>query len=322
VHFTPANLASHLHRSLEPPLTARALAATFPDTRHFAHHAPLPAAPDTADEGAANHTRIAKAYGGPGVEVFVYGRGGENEKAPEKFPARQTRAASEAVARLHGLSAARTVFVQQSPDVIDAGVFHNDVIAVGNREVWLAHEKAFADPAGTRTAIERALPEGERAVFVTVADAELPLADAVSSYFFNSQLVCPPSGGMLLVCAAEVQENPRAWAAVQRLLDDPLVPIDAVRAFDLRQSMNNGGGPACLRLRVVLTDTERAAVNARSWLDAVRHAELEAWVRRHYRDRLVLDDLADPALLDESRTALDHLTQILGLGSLYDFQRN
>jgi succinylarginine dihydrolase len=99
------------------------------------------------------------------------------------------------------------------------------------------------------------------------------------------------------------------------------VPIDGARVFDLRQSMRNGGGPACLRLRVVLTPAQRAAVHPGAWLEPARHAQLVAWVERHYRDRLEPDDLADPRLLDESRTALDRLTAILGLGAFYEFQR-
>lgn len=314
VHFTPANLCTHLHRSLEHETTGRVLQATFREARHFVHHPALPATPALGDEGAANHTRLCADYGSPGLELFVYGKGADQDPAPQKFPARQTRAAGEAIARLHQLESARVVHAQQNPAVIDQGVFHNDVIAVGNRELLLCHEQAFADAKALRAALPGI-------VFAEVPTTEVPVAEAVSSYLFNSQLVCPPGGGMLLVCAQECQENPRVWACIQRLVADPANPITGVRVFDLRQSMNNGGGPACLRLRVVLTEAERAAVNARSLLDAARHADLVAWVERHYRDRLVFEDLADPALLDESRTALDRLTQILGFGSIYDFQR-
>jgi len=62
-------------------------------------------------------------------------------------------------------------------------------------------------------------------------------------------------------------------------------------------------------------------VRARVFFDDGLAAELESWIRRHYRDRLTLDDLADPALLDESRRALDELTKLLKLGSIYGFQR-
>lgn len=319
LHFTPANLASHLHRSLEPATTARALAATFPSAQHFVHHAPLPATPAMGDEGAANHTRLCTDYGAAGVELFVYGQGSDAEPKPVKYPARQTRAASEAVARLHGLAAARTVHHQQAPSAIDAGVFHNDVIAVGNRELLFFHELAFIDSAEIKLHLQRALPAVR---FLEVRNTEVSLADAVASYLFNSQLVClPGSKGHTLVVAQECAENKKVWACIQRLVADQGSPIDDVQVFDLRQSMHNGGGPACLRLRVVLTEAERAAVNAQSWVTPEKADALEAWVRQHYRDRLVFADLADPALLDESRTALDRLTQLLGLGSIYDFQR-
>ena len=324
VHFTPANLATHLHRAIEPEISGRALVAVFADAAHFAHHEPLPATPQMGDEGAANHTRLCADFGLPGLELFVYGQGGDTEPKPSKFPARQTRAASEAVARLHRLEAARCHYAQQRPDAIDAGVFHNDVIAVGTRELLLHHERAFVDTAAVRDWVRaqwRADAGGRQPVFVEITEAEVPLAEAVTSYLFNSQLVCTPDGRMRLVCAEEAREHPRVWAAIRRMVEDPQNPLDDVLVFNLRQSMRNGGGPACLRLRVVLTEAERAAVNPRCWITPALHAQLTDWVNRHYRDRLVLADLADPALLDESRTALDQLTQILGLGSLYEFQR-
>lgn len=321
VHFTPANLASHLHRALEPRITARLLAATFPDAQHFAHHPALPAAPDTADEGAANHLRLCAEHGAPGLELFVYGRGADVEASPAKFPPRQSRAASEAVARLHGLDPARTAFVPQNVEAIDAGAFHNDVVAVGNQTMLLHHASAFADTAALRETAARALGPEFRARFIEVAESRLSLAEAVSCYLFNSQLLSLPDGGMLLVCAQECAESPRAWNLIQEWIADPANPVRDARVLDLRQSMRNGGGPACLRLRVVLTPTQRAAVNPRSWITPERHGELLALVDRHYRERLEPGDLADPQLLDESRTALDRLTQILGLGSVYDFQR-
>lgn len=321
VHFTPANLCTNLHRSFEAETTARVLQAVFADARYFVHHEPLPPTPAMGDEGAANHTRLCADYGAPGLELFVYGKGGADEPAPQRYPARQTRAACEAIARLHGLDPARTLHHRQNPAVIDQGVFHNDVIAVGNREVLLYHEQAFADAAALRDWVTARWCGERKPVFIEVPEARMSVADAVASYVFNSQLVCPPGGGMRLILAQESQENPRVWAEVQRILEDPGNPLDGALVFDLRQSMRNGGGPACLRLRVVLSEEQRAAVKAQSWLTPERQAQLEAWVRQHYRDRLVLADLADPQLLDECRTALDRLTQMLGLGSIYDFQR-
>lgn len=322
VHFTPANLCTNLHRAIEVHATARILKAVFPDPSVFAHHPPLPATPSLGDEGAANHTRLCADYGEPGLELFVYGRSSDSEPVPMRYPARQTRTASEAVARLHELTVPGTFFAQQHPEAIDCGVFHNDVIAVGNRELLLYHEQAFVDPQALRAWVCTHLKGDRRPAFVEIPAAEVDVGEAVASYLFNSQLVCPPGGGMRLIVAHECEEHARVWSAIERIVADPGNPVDGVHVFDLRQSMNNGGGPACLRLRVVLDEAEWAAVHAPSWLTAERHAELIAWVDGHYRDRLGFDDLADPQLLEESRTALDRLTRLLKLGNLYDFQRN
>lgn len=320
VHFTPANLASHLHRSIEPVVTGRALAAVFREERHFVHHAPVPASPQTGDEGAANHTRLCAGFDGHGLELFVHGAADDPAPKPLTHPARQNRAASEAVARLHRLDPDYVHHAQQQPEAIDAGVFHNDVIAVGHQQVLLFHEQAWVDSQAVRDWVKRRL-SGRDPVFIEVKARDLSLDDAVASYLFNSQIVTLPDGTMRLVCAHECQDHARVWSAIRRIVEDRENPIAGVEVFDLRQSMRNGGGPACLRLRVVLSDRERAAVNPKVWIDEALADRLEAWVNRHYRDRLVLADLADPQLLDECRTALDGLTQILGLGSLYDFQR-
>ncbi|MGH8540506.1 MAG: N-succinylarginine dihydrolase, partial [Stenotrophobium sp.] len=159
-----------------------------------------------------------------------------------------------------------------------------------------------------------------RPIFLEIASAEVSVEEAVTSYLFNSQLLCLPGGGMLLAVARECAEHPKVWAAIRRIVEDPANPISDVRVFDLRESMRNGGGPACLRLRVVLDENQRKTVNAASWINAESCGTLKTWVERHYRDRITFEDLADPQLLDESRSALDQLTHMLNIGSIYDFQ--
>lgn len=321
VHLTPANLVSHRHRAIEAPVSARLLARTFPDPQYFTHHAALEATPECADEGAANQLRLAPQHGDPGLELFVYGREGSEPEAVEHMPARQARAASEALVRQHRLTPTFSAVVQQSAVAIEAGAFHNDVVAVAQGSMLLFHESAFADTGAVRASIARALGPEFRPRIIEVRETELLLAEAVECYLFNSQLIDAPGGGLWLICAQECVENARAWRLIEQWIDDAANPIRGVQAFDLRESMRNGGGPACLRLRVVLTAAERAAVNPRSWITPERHVELLALIDRYYRDRLDPADLADPALLDESRTVLDRLTQLLGLGSVYDFQR-
>lgn len=327
VHFTAANLCSKLHRAIEHDTTSRVLRVAFGDASHFAHHDALPGWPSLGDEGAANHTRLCGAYGERGVEFFVYGRDDLSiAPAPRRFPARQTLQASQAIARLHGLAEDDVVFAQQHPDAIDAGVFHNDVIAVGNGNVLFCHAQAFVDqPAVLARLRERLAARGAELEVIEVSSDAVSLEDTVGSYLFNSQLLARPpdaGGGMRLVVPQECRERTAVWRYLESLVADD-GPIRELHVFDLRESMRNGGGPACLRLRVVLTEQERRATHAGLWIDDARYAALTDWVRRHYRDRLAVSDLADPALLDECRTALDDLTRLLGLGAdLYPFQRN
>lgn len=322
VHFTPANLVTQFHRSLEPRTTAAILGAIFADEQHFAHHPPLPAAAGLSDEGAANHTRLCPAYGARGLEVFVYGRSAvrPDEAGPQRYPARQTREACGAIARLHGLGEDDVVFLRQHPDAIDAGAFHNDVVAVANLEVFFFHERAYATPVDEVRRAYARLTGGRELTRIAVPATEVSLADAVESYLFNSQLIRAGDGQRVLVAPAECEAHPR----VRPYLDGLLArggPLDAVEFVDVRQSMRNGGGPACLRLRVALTPRELQRVHGRVILSDGLYAELTAWVERHYRDMLRPDDLRDAELLRASREALDELTNVLGLGSVYRFQR-
>jgi succinylarginine dihydrolase len=314
LHITPANLVSNLHRSLEPSTTTRIFRTLFADESLFAIHDPLPATPLFSDEGAANHGRLCPSHEEPGIELFTYGADPlqRDFSGPKQFPARQTLEASQAVARRHGLSPSRTLFVQRNPAAIDAGCFHNDVISVANETVFLYHEEAFLDP---RSILEH-VP-----VPVMVRKSDLSLEEAVSSYLFNSQLISKDDGSMLLVAPQECQEQERAREVIAKILDDPNNPIDELLTQDLRQSMRNGGGPACLRLRIVLTPKQKEAVQGRIFLDNALYDDLTAWVSRHYRDKLLPEDLTDPLLVEESYTALDQLCQIMELGSIYPFQQ-
>ncbi|MCH8501423.1 MAG: N-succinylarginine dihydrolase [Aliidiomarina sp.] len=321
VHFTPANLTNKFHRSLEPETSGRILQAMFANPRYFEHHRHLPDNEHFGDEGAANHTRFCTDYGFAGVELFVYGRHAfdSSKPAPTRYPARQTYEASEAIARLHDLSADNHVFMQQNPAVIDQGVFHNDVIAVGNQNVMFYHEEAFLNEAAGFAELEAKL--GQPMHFIKVPTSVVSVEDAVKTYLFNTQLVTLKPGHMAIIAPTECEENERVRAYLQELVSMG-TPIQEVRYFDVKQSMRNGGGPACLRLRVALNDQELAAVNPHVILTDELFKRLNQWVDKHYRDELSTDDLADPSLLIESRTALDELTQIMHLGSVYPFQRD
>lgn len=323
LHASVANLLTMLHRSQEAPSTLRALQRLMPDGAHFAVHEALPSHAKFSDEGGANHMRLAASPSAPGIEIFVYGRAAAEAKNQTSFPARQTLEACQALARRHGLDPKRTVFAQQATEAIDAGAFHNDVVAVAHEHVLFHHELAFADKAKLYADVRAAAAGLFEPVFVEIAAAQVSLADAVSSYLFNSQLVhLPGARALTLIAPVEVRENNRTASVVAELTGRPGAAIGAVEYVDVRESMRNGGGPACLRLRIVLTDGERAAAARGFFLDEALAGKLEAWIKTHYRTELSVSDLADPILVNETRTALDVLTQILPLRSdFYPFQR-
>jgi succinylarginine dihydrolase len=326
LHFTPANLVNRFHRSIEHGTTGLILRATFANEDHFSHHQALPSSDHFGDEGAANHTRFCQSYGKTGVEFFVYGQHAFNGQAPKptKYPARQSLEASQAVARLHGLKDEQVVFAQQNPDVIDAGVFHNDVIAVGNGNVSFYHQLAFLNTQKVNHNLQQAMTNmgNGKMQFIEVPDDQVSVQDAVTSYLFNSQLLSLPhlnDGKMGIVVPQECLENIKVSAYLDQLIASDSA-IEEILVFDLKQSMSNGGGPACLRLRVVLNEAEQAAVNPACIMSDSLFSGLMAWTEKHYRDTLSESDLADPQLITESHRALDELTQILDLGSVYDFQ--
>jgi len=299
-HLTVANLRTMPHRSHEWPATLAQLTRAFAGDA-FAVHGPIP--PAFGDEGAANHMRLAPQRGQPGVEIFVYGVSGR------AFPARQHVEASMAVARLHRLDADRVIFVEQSEEAIAAGAFHNDVVAVANERVLFAHERAFADKGPLIAACERLVPGFE---YVEVAEAEVPLADAIRSYLFNAQLVTPPEGEPTLIVPAEARDTPSVWRWIERQIAGN-GPIRRVEVVDVRQSMANGGGPACLRLRVV---ADPARVDPRFMVDEAKLERIAAVISREWPEQIEADDLQRPALLRKIEWARVSLLKELELAEL------
>ena len=300
-HLTPANLVTMLHRGQEWQDTKAQLDLAFADPRHFKVHDAVPAS--FGDEGAANHMRFCEGHGSSGVEVFVWGRQGG------KFPARQHEQASRAVARLHRLDPDACVFIEQNPDAIAAGAFHNDVVAVANERVLFAHGRAFADQQGAYAAIRAAFPALE---VVEVPEEAVSLEEAIRTYLFNAQLVTLPSGEMALVVPSECQESPSVWAWCERMLASN-GPIRKVIPVDVRQSMANGGGPACLRLRVV---ADPDTVDPRFLLDEDKATRIEAVVAEMWPERIEPAEIGSEALADRVRDAREALLGVLSLDEL------
>ena len=314
LHLTTANLSSMLHRSLEHPDTTASLVSIFEDDTQFSVHEALPAHPDFADEGAANHVRLCAEHGAQGVELFVYGR--EAGERVTGFPARQTRLATESIVRKHGLNAAHTVFARQSKLAIDAGAFHNDVVCVGALDTLFFHELAFEDTDECLNNIRKAANGLFDLRPVMVPASKVPIGDAIRAYLFNSQLLkFPDSDRLVLVAPMETKETPTTYAYCENMVSGN-GPIGEVMYVDVRQSMRNGGGPACLRLRVVMTEAELDACHSGVILDDEQIDALQAVVRSTYRDRLAPSDLADPKFAEECLQAREELLDVLGLGGL------
>lgn len=253
---------------------------------------------------------------------FVYGKKTlcQQENLPKRYPARQTLEASEAIARQHGLSHKRTYFACQNPKAIDEGVFHNDVIATANRSLLLVHEDAFLEQEKVLNDLQN-LASFELKI-VEVKRKDLSLQEAVSTYLFNSQVLSLPNKAneMLLLAPIECEKSASARAVIDEWINDNQNPISQVQYLDLKQSMRNGGGPACLRLRVPLNEKELNAMHQAVLVTPTLLDNLERWVIRHYREQLSFNDLKDPLLVDEVFKALDELSQLLALGSIYPFQ--
>ncbi len=299
-HLTVANLVTMAHRSHEWPETLAQLRLAFAAPA-FTVHGPVPA--PFGDEGAANHMRLCEHHGAPGVEIFVYGEGGGS------FPARQRREASEAVARAHRLDPARTIFALQSVAAIAAGAFHNDVVAVANERVLFAHELAFEDKAGLYADIARVAPWAE---VIEVPANRVSLADAITSYLFNAQLVTLPDATMALIVPGEARDNAAVWAWLQEMLAGN-GPIRRVEVVDVRQSMRNGGGPACLRLRVV---ADPATVDPRFLVDNAKLDRIAAVIEAHWPEEIAIDQLGDAGLMARIRAAREALLAALGIVGL------
>ncbi len=300
-HLTVANLRTMAHRSHEWPETLKQLRLAFADERLFAVHPPVP--PTFGDEGAANHMRLTSAHDEAGVEIFVYGvRGGA-------FPARQHVEASRAIARLHRLDPERTLFVAQSETAIAAGAFHNDVVAVANENVLFTHEQAFEDQKAVYAALRQRLPGVE---IVEVPAALVSLEDAIRSYLFNAQLVTLPEGGMALVLPEEAREIPAVWKWLEAMVAGN-GPIRRLFIVDVRQSMANGGGPACLRLRVV---ADPATIDPRFLLDEAKLDRVGTCIEQQWPERIAPTDLVDPSLWERIEQARQSLCRVLELDEL------
>ena len=140
----------------------------------------------------------------------------------------------------------------------------------------------------------------------------MPLADAIRSYLFNAQLVTPPDGQPTLIVPGEARETPSVWRWIERHVAGN-GPIRRVEVVDVRQSMANGGGPACLRLRVV---ADPATVDPRFMVDEAKLDRIAEVIGATWPEQIHHDDLQQPALIARIEARAAALARRLDLAEL------
>ena len=314
-HITPANLHSMIHRRIESNFTFEQLKIIF-NKSHFKIHNPIESSDILTDEGAANHLRITNSHLEKGYQLFIYGKNSSQNSLD--FVARQSKAASKMVSQLHNLDPDRTFFIKQAEKAINSGSFHNDIVSLSTENVFIFHEEAFEDCDNQLSAIKNKTADMDY-FFIKILKDEIPLDILVSSYLLNSQLVSSPDNGMTLIMPSEVKDYTECTIWLEKLKE--ISPVNNFEYVDIKQSMMNGGGPACLRFKIVVNEDEFNNINPNFLLSDELIVKLENLIQSSYRDHLSIDELGDPELLNESFTILDELTQIFCTGSIYNFQK-
>lgn len=321
LHITTANLFSNLHRRIEAEDTHYVLQQIFAEVPDCTVHMPLSAAAGMHDEGAANHMRFAPTHDAKGVEVFVYGADGST-RDPQS--ARQSLLASQEVMTAHQLPSKHALLVRQNPHVITQGVFHNDVIAVGHLNCLLAHELAFDAGAKAFDQIGAAYKALHKDALheLIISEDDLSIEEAVHSYLFNSQIIGTAVDGMSIIAPQETEElfEGKAMKLLEALCARGDNPIRNVYTADLRQSMRNGGGPACLRLRVVMRDDQLEALTRQRHvcIDAELLEGIEETIHNHYPDHLTPQSLGNPLLYTACENALKSFSELMDVRLLRD----
>jgi succinylarginine dihydrolase len=315
IHITPANLNSMFHRSIEHEFTKTQLELMFGGIAQV--HKPIKNISGYGDEGAANHLRVCAQHLMPGFQIFVYGSSAF--ESHQGIIARQAEEISQAVSTQHQLDPERVLFLKQNEQAINSGSFHNDIVSLANEEVFIFHQEAFAD----RVELERVLHHLKEHVKgfhpIEILSEDISLDDLVSSYLLNSQLITVDNNEMMMLLPEEVHNHPNCMRWLEEIKSSS--PIKHLEFVDIRQSMMNGGGPACLRFKAVVNNDEFDKLNEKFLLSPTKLMDLRALVSKHYRDKLYPEDLLDIKLMQESYTFLDELTQLLDLGDIYNFQR-
>lgn len=293
-HLKVANLSANLHRSIESEERYQQLRSLFANVPRVSVQPALLGCAPLRDEGAANVMRLCSPSGSEGCYVFVYGSddGPNDLQQARRRPPRQCMLASQLVAQSLQIASDRCIFVQQTPEAIDAGVFHNDVIATSHENLLLYHEQAFVDGVAFINQLHEQFSKrtNESLLAIQIQASELSLAEAVSTYLFNSQIVTQSDGSWRMICpsACQVSESVQSFLARLQRAVPRLKQIDYVH---LQQSMANGGGPACLRLRVILDEEQIRQLPKSSIVTEDAAHRLQSIIESEYPTHVTMSDL-------------------------------
>ncbi|SEI00219.1 succinylarginine dihydrolase [Rheinheimera pacifica] len=303
VHITTANLNSHYHRSIEASQTHAKLARLFSDDKFFCLHQALPGHSRFSDEGAANHMRFHVEAENRGLNVFVYSNDPDN---PEFVQGRQTLWASKAICQLHALPDSKVLLQKQSKEAISRGIFHNDIISMNSHDLLVFHQQAYEDH---ESLIEKLMAQG--ICCVEIKAEEFSLEHALKTYFFNSEFISGKDGGLVLVMSKSCQHDAKVQVQLDRIQTAYSKEIKTMYV-DLDDSLRNGGGPACLRLRVQLNQEQFSAIPSQFLLTQNKLEALQEVVTRFYRESLSYEDVLTEIFQRNLQPVYTKLEQILG----------
>jgi succinylarginine dihydrolase len=294
LHLSISNLNSHFHRQLEAEARFVQLQYIFQKGDVVIH--PPVNYRGFEDEGAANHTRLEGPESGP-LHIFVHGgRHGRQQLEAQKCWVRQS-----------GLVDDRVLYLEQSQTALEGGVFHNDVIATGHGQHYFIHEKAYTEESLDQLhSVFNA--KGDLILLIT-SQRDLDLSASVSTYLYNSQIIEKPNGHLSLLLPREcdrpdVQGVLKSWQRVK--------PMDE-HFMDLGESMMNGGGPACLRWRCLITEQQFQACHYGVQLTASLFQDLGEWILCHYPEHHRWEDLQASFWWKNEARAFEELSMILDI---------
>ena len=322
-----ANLNANLHRSIEESERLPQLERMFEAVEHVDVLRGLSSSRPLSDEGAANVMRFFSRVGAGGVYAFVYGNEAAESRESEdnskkadgkrRRQPRQTRMASAMVARSLDLEPGDCFLIQQTSDAIDAGVFHNDVIATSHENLLFYHELAFHNSEEAVAGIKKRFLEktGEKLEACLVESSDLRLDDAVDTYLFNSQICTDIDGGWRMF----VPENCNQSESVQRTLERLQAQYPRLVSIDycpLAESMRNGGGPACLRLRISLTPSQIDQIPASMRISLSTLSQLRKLVETEYPEKVEPSDFVNPDFAEQCERISLQIARLWGANSV------